>query len=362
MLPEYSIRLNALVPIWTGDGNGATAKHILETGILGSLRWWTEALVRGMGIQVPDSPADDSSSPVAKLFGSTSHQRAFRLDVIDEMMPHEHTELCEGERKITYELVDLPGNPARLRDSHATAHPSWAYRGQLRSGALTLALTRHSPQTANIIHAVLKIASRWGGIGARPSFGCGRFALLDEPEGYDGFTAWLEDIARQEQPVAAPGTLPTLQKIFRADVPVPQRLLGAEKGMVRDETHFRIRYRVREAYRSSTVPADERHRVCGWVRNDRVGSYAAVRNENATGSVFAISFPYRTVAEGQDMLRVWGWRPSDINNTEMLRKIQSGYAACFPSAPVFQFREPSLSSPATPAEVLALLNGAESDV
>lgn len=49
-------KLKALTPIWTGGVDVGTKKNdfLHETGIIGSLRWWYEALVRGLGGYVCD--------------------------------------------------------------------------------------------------------------------------------------------------------------------------------------------------------------------------------------------------------------------------------------------------------------------
>ncbi|WP_242868908.1 type III-B CRISPR module RAMP protein Cmr1 [Desulfotomaculum copahuensis] len=86
----------ALTDIWTGDADGRNG-HFKETGFLGSLRWWFEVLVRGMGgsacdptgdgCRCPDVRIKDAVKPehhcvVCELFGCTGWARKFRLDVI----------------------------------------------------------------------------------------------------------------------------------------------------------------------------------------------------------------------------------------------------------------------------------------
>jgi CRISPR-associated protein Cmr1 len=82
--------LKAQSPIWTGDAdrNGA---HTIPTGLLGSLRWWFEVLVRGMGGSACDPAYSDGRCPdknekhcvVCELFGCTGWARKFRFDVLD---------------------------------------------------------------------------------------------------------------------------------------------------------------------------------------------------------------------------------------------------------------------------------------
>lgn len=73
-------------PLWTGGVDGAMDR-VHETGILGSLRWWYEAIVRGLGGSACD-PVSDRKCPdgngwycdVCAVFGTTGLQRAFRLE------------------------------------------------------------------------------------------------------------------------------------------------------------------------------------------------------------------------------------------------------------------------------------------
>jgi CRISPR type III-B/RAMP module RAMP protein Cmr1 len=40
------IRLKTLTPLWTGGVEAGKVDRVHETGIIGSLRWWYEAIVR----------------------------------------------------------------------------------------------------------------------------------------------------------------------------------------------------------------------------------------------------------------------------------------------------------------------------
>jgi CRISPR-associated protein Cmr1 len=83
-------RLKTLTPIWTGGVDG-TCDRLHETGLIGSLRWWYEALVRGLGGYACD-PTGEERCPdkdgkrcaACELFGCTGWARKFRLCVLDE--------------------------------------------------------------------------------------------------------------------------------------------------------------------------------------------------------------------------------------------------------------------------------------
>ncbi len=85
-MADLKVVVRTLTPIYTGGVDG-TMDRIHETGILGSLRWWYEAIVRGLGGTACD-PTTDGRCPdnegnycdVCAVFGATGLQRAFRVE------------------------------------------------------------------------------------------------------------------------------------------------------------------------------------------------------------------------------------------------------------------------------------------
>ncbi|MGF3495937.1 MAG: type III-B CRISPR module RAMP protein Cmr1, partial [Methanothrix sp.] len=91
------IKLKTLTPLWTG-GVDQTCDRLHETGLIGSLRWWYEALVRGLGGYACDPTAEgrceyDPKKPeppekqicaACYLFGCTGWARLFRLKIFEE--------------------------------------------------------------------------------------------------------------------------------------------------------------------------------------------------------------------------------------------------------------------------------------
>ncbi len=88
-IKAFSVKIKALTPIWTGNAERNT--ELRETGIIGSLRWWYEALIRGLGGSACD-PTSDNRCPdkdgnhcdACELFGCTGWSRKFRLEVKKE--------------------------------------------------------------------------------------------------------------------------------------------------------------------------------------------------------------------------------------------------------------------------------------
>jgi CRISPR-associated protein Cmr1 len=86
---EMKITLKTLTPLWTG-GIDQTTDRLHETGLIGSLRWWYEALVRGLGGYACDPTSEDRCPDkdgrhcvACELFGCTGWARKFRLRVLD---------------------------------------------------------------------------------------------------------------------------------------------------------------------------------------------------------------------------------------------------------------------------------------
>ena len=109
------IKIRTLTPLWTGDVD-RECKSIKETGIIGSLRWWYEALVRGLGGYACDPTSDrkcelkqdkfneaiksgksiqgaldEQICPACQLFGCTGWRKRFRLETVglndDDFIP-----------------------------------------------------------------------------------------------------------------------------------------------------------------------------------------------------------------------------------------------------------------------------------
>ena len=93
------VKLKTLTPLWTGDVSGR-ASFAKETGIIGSLRWWYEALIRGLGGYACDPTSDGRCSlkydkskgdqldqklkslcNACHLFGATGWGSLFRIDM-----------------------------------------------------------------------------------------------------------------------------------------------------------------------------------------------------------------------------------------------------------------------------------------
>ena len=83
------ITIRTLTPVWTGGVDGS-CDRLHETGLIGSLRWWYEAIVRGLGGYACDPTSEDRCPDkdgrhcvACELFGCTGWARKFRLRVLN---------------------------------------------------------------------------------------------------------------------------------------------------------------------------------------------------------------------------------------------------------------------------------------
>ena len=81
----------AKTAIWTGDAN-CKSDLLKHTGLLGSIRWWFEVVVRGLGGYACDPSntrcQDKNHCVVCELFGCTGWGRKFRFDVLGRNDEH----------------------------------------------------------------------------------------------------------------------------------------------------------------------------------------------------------------------------------------------------------------------------------
>ncbi len=109
------IRIKTLTPLWTG-GVDQSCDRLHETGLIGSLRWWYEALVRGLGGYACDPTEDRCPDKdgkhcvVCDLFGCTGWARKFRLKTSSSIQPKQikgNLKAIEEGRDIQIEIIPL---------------------------------------------------------------------------------------------------------------------------------------------------------------------------------------------------------------------------------------------------------------
>lgn len=190
---ETEIKFKTLTPIWTGDTD-RKCTTIKDTSIIGSMRWWYEAIIRGMGGYACDpsnggcefdtkgyeKTLKDGKSveeaieiglksvcPACQLFGCTGWKRRFRIEVED-------VDLSKLYFLNHLESIDCDWwiyNP-KSYGRNAKAFYS--------SKILTLKLSSENYKVENKILFLLKIVEEIGTLGAKSQNGFGIIEIIQE--------------------------------------------------------------------------------------------------------------------------------------------------------------------------------------
>lgn len=106
---EFTVKIKALTPIWTGDAE-RQCSVLKETGIIGSLRWWYEALIRGLGGYACDPTHTrcdgENHCDACELFGCTGWARKFRFEIVNTSGNLKINER-EGNKEILFKFIPL---------------------------------------------------------------------------------------------------------------------------------------------------------------------------------------------------------------------------------------------------------------
>lgn len=137
---ERTYQLKALTELWTGDTDGKSerfittracgsrfrdtspeSKPLVTTGLLGSIRWWLEVLVRGLDGHACDPSGTQCEGRkhcvVCELFGCTGWARKFRFEVLDEKGSTQAAQIeQELEHERNFGLRFTPLRPIRAEE------------------------------------------------------------------------------------------------------------------------------------------------------------------------------------------------------------------------------------------------------
>ena len=192
MTSTLTVHLRTLTPLWTGGIDG-TMDRIHETGILGSLRWWYEAIVRGLGGYACDPTQHEHEltgerlrryerarregkdwwealdeagiCDACKVFGTTGWRRRFRLEVRP----------LKGEFDVTEGMFPSGRVHPDRRNPYRTG--GWFLRGGYH-GEMELKFIGDKEVLWCEILPVLLFIEKWGALGSKTSLGYGVFEIL----------------------------------------------------------------------------------------------------------------------------------------------------------------------------------------
>ena len=307
------VRMRTLTPIWTGDID-QKSEHIQTLGIMGSLRWWTEAILRGIGKYACDPTDDEIKCPkedknnkkycyACLIFGSTGIRRTFRLNTNG------------GESIFSEGLLNIKPSERRR---------GW-YLGSGVVGEINLEITPLDKDfDESLILLPLIIASKWGGIGAKTQHGygvvkIGNYSVVD----FNRFVRAVEKIANQgrlsrlgiELRNESNDGLPNIKDMFFAKI----RFSSAKEDWWKMVDGISTNDKIDSWVKSGSVPVAPA--IKNWLRYNRGGVILWSANRNATienwlfgtpranASKINISCAYLVDSNSWE-LRIWGWIPN----------------------------------------------------
>jgi len=221
-MKEFTVNLKTLTPLWTGDANGK-CDDLKESGIIGSLRWWYEALLRGLGSNVHD-PTDESSRckldqkkfqedinsgksvldalkeqnicPACQLFGCSGWARKFRL------------EISFRETSFNYTIPEVW---IGTREKRNNRYLKRKVGGFMPNGSIVLTfipLKDISKKEWVLLNSTLKVIEDYGAIGAHTSQGNGVIKIVENNLPYKN------EKCKDIQFDKSKNSLPSLDKFF----------------------------------------------------------------------------------------------------------------------------------------------------
>ncbi len=326
------IRLKTSTPLWTGGVDG-TCDRLHETGIIGSLRWWYEVIVRGLGgtacnaVSDPRCPikvkVETSEKQVwcmaCDLFGCTGWGRRFLLRLAEDgtqvyAQQDQRDQISfrpSGRHRGWYYGAGRLGNNPASPELH----------GQL------IVLREDQGAVINQLTVPLALASAWGGLGARTQHGFG----VVQATVWDGSQQCVADLDRFLRYIEA-------KKAEHAKAP-------SVRAAPRLDEFFFSRFRfflTGEWWKQVDGLRNGNGRLRAWVSKQSVPVAPAIKNQLRFGShlttvrnsrqlendLFGALSPRRAakihVSSAYPLndkmweVRVWGWIPSSLQQHEQI--------------------------------------------
>ena len=192
------VKIRTLTPLWTGGVDG-TMDRIHETGIIGSLRWWYEAIVRGLGGYAcdPSEHTCELSGPRLRAYENARREGKDWWTALDEVG------ICDAckvfgttgwRRRFRVEIEeDKPQLAWQPKDNSLNIRPPERARGWYllpgHVGPLTLKFEGDG-KVISMLACLFLWLEKYGSIGARPQLGYGAFRILNRDEVVEKARGW----------------------------------------------------------------------------------------------------------------------------------------------------------------------------
>lgn len=179
-MKEHKIEIKTLTPLWTGDINQECSR-VKETGIIGSLRWWYEALVRGLGGYACDPTEDDSCSLDYKKFKKDKEETSLQEALGQQICPACQLFGCTGWKK-RFRLTISGFEKTKL--FFLTDNKDWLKRvfegNKYCFGGDGELKIIGDKETQKILLTLLYIIDEYGGLGAKTQNGFGQITIDED--------------------------------------------------------------------------------------------------------------------------------------------------------------------------------------
>lgn len=347
---EENIELTLLTPLWTGGVETGKMDRIHEIGIIGSLRWWYEAIVRGLGGDVCDPTSDNSEErcqfdtknyektkniddglatvcPVCRLFGCTGWKRRFDLQA--SAISSEPFWLATKDKYGKF-------NHWWLTEIYKTSNSNIAL-GDLK---LCFRWMRGYESQHENIKALLSLMSHFGAIGSKPQYGFGAFYYQNSFSTKESFSIIQNEISGPDPKKSLTGVYPSLQNYWLLQCTVPIKDVNREFDSVCEVGNYQKFLQ----YRSRLLPVsfDIRYKLPGSDVKGLRQSYRLSHGKMQTRQIFGtldgnklassvfVSHLYKAnVTEPNYQLRVWGFTDSGLAD-----EIEASLKTIFPNLEV----------------------------
>lgn len=349
-MTEMQITFKTLTPLWTGGAN-RNSERARETGLLGSLRWWYEGIMRGLGGRVCDATADEALQRcifeqkrgetfenaygrlclACRLFGCTGWRRRFRLEV-EGLEPQDlffvaSREVYGPSGNWLWRVFGGQelGGTKKGRGVNTTftfgVKALWGEKATLR----VIPLGEDAEDTLARVAFLLNTVARWGALGAKPQHGFGQVQIVDglDQDLFERGKRLVRTDALRDQKKASldffnlgyffshiyqVGSVESYLNQVK-EIGTPPQGFNYRHHFI--PCAFDIRYKSRRDFgmrlwfrkKWGTEPA---HRLFG--RSD-----ARSEKERAAGRIH-VSHLYRTEPDGPWYLKVWGHVPSNLQD------------------------------------------------
>jgi CRISPR-associated protein Cmr1 len=320
MPDKLEININTLTPIWTGGVEAGKCDRIHETGILGSLRWWMEVLVRGVGGNVCDptehkclydpKKSNNGICDICQIFGATGWKRRFRIEVVqDNTKPDE---AVSSKIELRHDYKDREG---KTKTRISTWWFPKDFKDKPRSGRFTIQIQSLHPKfKPEVLSGLIQFIADWSALGARSQMGFGVIEIEGDRIETKLLYDWLINTAGSN----IHQDIPSLQNIFMAQI--------KPKGSIDSFDTFNLKYDLRNCFRAKGVIRTEENK--GQVKSESKGLILKKDKKDRNGSQgdgdkdlrhfimgavederMAAKIKISSAYKDGNLMRVWGWIP-----------------------------------------------------